>query len=84
MDSRLRGNDPVGGQVSREGRGSALRRRRAPNMSPKKAPHQLLAQDGLYAQMWNRQREATEAEEQLRRTTEDPDGFVKRGLPAAE
>jgi len=46
--------------------------------------YQLLAQDGLYAQMWNRQREATEAEEQLRRTTEDPDGFVKRGLPAAE
>ncbi|KKB82661.1 metal ABC transporter permease [Devosia limi DSM 17137] len=45
---------------------------------------QLLAQDGLYAQMWNRQREATEAEEQLRRTTEDPDGFVKRGMPAAE
>ena len=46
--------------------------------------YQLLAQDGLYAQMWNRQREATEAEEQLRRTTEDPDGFVKRGQPAAE
>ena len=46
--------------------------------------YQLLAHDGLYAQMWNRQREATEAEEQLRRTTEDPDGFVKRGLPAAE
>ncbi|KRA52947.1 ABCB family ABC transporter ATP-binding protein/permease [Devosia sp. Root635] len=44
----------------------------------------LLAHDGLYAQMWNRQREATEAEEQLLRTANDPDGFVKRGVPAAE
>jgi ABC-type transport system involved in Fe-S cluster assembly fused permease/ATPase subunit len=44
----------------------------------------LLAQNGLYAQMWNRQREATEAEEALARTQEDPDGFVKRGTPAAE
>lgn len=44
----------------------------------------LLAQDGLYAQMWSRQREATEAEEALARTQEDPDGFVKRGMPAAE
>jgi len=44
----------------------------------------LLRQDGLYAQMWNRQREATEAEEQLLRTANDPDGFVKRGVPAAE
>ena len=38
----------------------------------------LLAQDGIYAQMWNRQREATEAEEALLRTTNDPEGFVKR------
>jgi len=45
---------------------------------------ELLAMDGLYAQMWARQREATEAEEQLRRTADDPEGFVKRGLPAAE
>ncbi|QQR41033.1 ABCB family ABC transporter ATP-binding protein/permease [Devosia rhizoryzae] len=45
---------------------------------------QLLAQDGLYAQMWNRQREASEAAELLARTQEDPDGFVKRGTPAAE
>ncbi|MDV3251487.1 ABC transporter ATP-binding protein/permease [Devosia sp. BK] len=45
---------------------------------------QLLAQNGLYAQMWSRQREATEAEEALARTREDPDGFVKRGTPAAE
>jgi ABC-type transport system involved in Fe-S cluster assembly fused permease/ATPase subunit len=44
----------------------------------------LLQQDGLYAQMWNRQREASEAEEQLLRTTDDPEGFVKRGTPAAE
>jgi ATP-binding cassette subfamily B protein len=44
----------------------------------------LLAQDSLYAQMWNRQREATEAEEKLLQTANDPDGFVKRGLPAAE
>ncbi|SFV35662.1 ATP-binding cassette, subfamily B [Devosia crocina] len=45
---------------------------------------ELLAQNGLYAQMWSRQREATEAEEALARTQEDPDGFVKRGTPAAE
>ena len=44
----------------------------------------LLQQSGLYAQMWNRQREATEAEEKLLETANDPDGFVKRGLPAAE
>jgi len=44
----------------------------------------LLALDGLYAQMWSRQREATEAEEALARTSNDPDGFVKRGPAAAE
>jgi ABC-type transport system involved in Fe-S cluster assembly fused permease/ATPase subunit len=44
----------------------------------------LLQQDGLYAQMWSRQREVSEAEEQLRRTSDDPEGFVKRGTPAAE
>jgi ATP-binding cassette subfamily B protein len=44
----------------------------------------LLQKDGLYAQMWNRQREATEAEEKLLQTANDPDGFVKRGMPAAE
>jgi len=45
----------------------------------------LLDHDGLYAQMWNRQREATEAEELLRKTRQlDPDGFVGRGVPAAE
>jgi len=44
----------------------------------------LLLRDGLYAQMWNRQREATEAEERARQAANDPDGFVRRGLPAAE
>ncbi len=46
--------------------------------------HALLARDGLYAQMWSRQREASEAEELLRQTANDPDGFVQRGRPAAE
>jgi ABC-type transport system involved in Fe-S cluster assembly fused permease/ATPase subunit len=45
---------------------------------------ELLAQNGLYAQMWSRQREATEAEEALARTKADPEGFVVRGAPAAE
>jgi len=44
----------------------------------------LLARDGLYAQMWNRQLEASQAEELLRKTANDPDGFVQRGRPAAE
>jgi len=44
----------------------------------------LLARQGLYAQMWSRQREASEAEELARRAANDPEGFVKRGLPAAE
>ncbi len=40
---------------------------------------QLLKKDGLYAQMWNRQREATEAEERLRAAHEkDEHGFVIR------
>jgi ATP-binding cassette subfamily B protein len=44
----------------------------------------LLRRDGLYAQMWDRQREASEAEERARQAANDADGFVKRGLPAAE
>jgi ABC-type transport system involved in Fe-S cluster assembly fused permease/ATPase subunit len=44
----------------------------------------LLLRDGLYAQMWNRQREASEAEERARQAANDAEGFVKRGLPAAE
>ncbi|WP_245273370.1 ABC transporter ATP-binding protein/permease [Phyllobacterium sp. UNC302MFCol5.2] len=44
----------------------------------------LLARGGLYASMWNRQREATEAEERLRRVREEDDlGVVLRGEPAA-
>ncbi len=43
----------------------------------------LLAKHGLYASMWNRQREATEAEERLRRVqAEDDLGVVVRGKPA--
>lgn len=39
----------------------------------------LLAQKGLYASMWDRQREATEAEEQLKRMREDDSlGIVTR------
>ena len=45
---------------------------------------ELLARDGLYAQMWNRQREATEAEEVARRKVADAQGFVRRSAPAAE
>ncbi len=44
--------------------------------------YRLLSKQGLYAQMWNRQREATEAEERARKVAEDP--LVKRGAPAAE
>ena len=39
----------------------------------------LLAENGLYAAMWNRQREATEAEERLRIAREDDElGVVVR------
>ncbi len=39
----------------------------------------LLARNGLYAQMWARQREATEAEERLRRAREDDaEGVIVR------
>ncbi|AKR54807.1 metal ABC transporter permease [Devosia sp. H5989] len=41
----------------------------------------LLMRDGLYAQMWNRQREATEAEEHLRAVQADKEGFL--GRPAS-
>lgn len=45
----------------------------------------LLAEGGLYASMWNRQREATQAEEHLRQVRESDDlGVVTRGTPAAE
>jgi ATP-binding cassette subfamily B protein len=46
---------------------------------------ELLAQDGLYAQMWSRQLEATQVEEQLKKVRETDDlGVIVRGKPAAE
>jgi ATP-binding cassette subfamily B protein len=43
----------------------------------------LLARNGLYAEMWARQREATEAEERLRRVREEDSlGIVERRTPA--
>lgn len=46
---------------------------------------QLLKHKGLYASMWDRQREADEAEERLRQVRESDDmGVVVRGTPAAE
>ncbi|GGA49206.1 ABCB family ABC transporter ATP-binding protein/permease [Pelagibacterium lentulum] len=38
----------------------------------------LIALDGLYAQMWNRQREAAEASERLAAAQNDPEGFLTR------
>ncbi|MBB5274111.1 ATP-binding cassette subfamily B protein [Rhizobium rosettiformans] len=44
---------------------------------------ELLAQNGLYASMWNRQREATQAEEMLRQVRESDElGVVVRRPPA--
>ncbi|MEP2707476.1 MAG: ABC transporter ATP-binding protein/permease [Roseibium sp.] len=44
---------------------------------------ELLDQDGLYASMWARQREADEAEERLRAARENDElGIVTRGTPA--
>jgi ATP-binding cassette subfamily B protein len=46
---------------------------------------ELLAQNGLYAQMWSRQLEATQVEEQLKKVRETDDlGVIVRGKPAAE
>lgn len=46
---------------------------------------ELLAHGGLYASMWNRQLEATEAEEHLKKVREEDDlGVVERRVPAAE
>ena len=43
----------------------------------------LLAKDGLYASMWNRQREATQAEEHLKKVRESDDmGVIMRLAPA--
>ena len=57
---------------------------RAGEIAERGTHYRLLAKQGLYAQMWNRQREATEAEEMARRKLEDPEGFIKRPVPAAE
>ncbi|MDX0681660.1 ATP-binding cassette domain-containing protein [Sinorhizobium medicae] len=44
---------------------------------------ELIDRNGLYASMWSRQREATQAEEQLKRVRESDDlGIVDRGVPA--
>lgn len=44
---------------------------------------ELIDRGGLYASMWSRQREATQAEEQLKRVRESDDlGIVDRGMPA--
>lgn len=44
---------------------------------------ELIDRDGLYASMWSRQREATQAEEQLKRVRENDDlGIITRGEPA--
>ena len=45
--------------------------------------HQLLLKAGLYASMWNRQREAQEAREKLARVGEDPTA-PNRNPPAVE
>jgi ATP-binding cassette subfamily B protein len=45
----------------------------------------LLAEGGLYAGMWNRQREAEEARERLKRTVEaEPKGFLTPAEVALE
>jgi ATP-binding cassette subfamily B protein len=46
--------------------------------------YRLLSKQGLYAQMWNRQREASEAEELARRKLADAEGLVKLPPAAAE
>ena len=46
--------------------------------------HQLLAKGGLYAGMWNRQREAEQARELLARVEEDVVAPNRNPPPAAE
>mgnify|MGYP002146240230 CR=1 FL=1 len=63
----------------------SLGRDESDGLIAERGTHQmLLLRDGLYAQMWARQREASEAEERAREAANDAQGFVKRGLPAAE
>jgi len=45
---------------------------------------ELLARGGLYASMWNRQREAEAARERLAEMGEDAEEAVSRALPPAE
>lgn len=52
---------------------------RAGEIAERGTHSQLLEKEGLYAQMWNRQREATEAEEQLlQKAADDTEGFLRR------
>jgi ATP-binding cassette subfamily B protein len=46
--------------------------------------HELLRQDGLYASMWNRQREAEEARERLARVADDPAAPNRNPPPISE
>ena len=46
--------------------------------------HQLLLKDGLYASMWNRQREAEEAREKLARVAEDDASAPNRNPPPVD
>ncbi len=48
------------------------------------AHHDLLRQDGLYASMWNRQREAEEAREKLARVADDPAAPNRNPPPVPE
>ncbi|WP_208991146.1 ABC transporter ATP-binding protein/permease [Pseudovibrio sp. Tun.PSC04-5.I4] len=45
---------------------------------------ELLAKNGLYASMWNRQREVSEAEARLAEIRENDEGFISRGKSAEE
>jgi ATP-binding cassette subfamily B protein len=46
--------------------------------------HQLLLKNGLYASMWNRQREAEEAREKLARAGDEPIAPNRNPPPVAD
>ena len=46
--------------------------------------YELLAQGGLYASMWNRQREAEEAREKLAQVADDPSAPNRNPPPVGE
>ena len=46
--------------------------------------HELLAESGLYASMWNRQREAEEAREKLARVEDEEGGAEPQSARAVE